>query len=52
MFGLAALILFIIAAILAWLGKDHASAVAYAGLACLAVQNVWPWSPWTTRRVP
>jgi hypothetical protein len=49
MFGLAALILFIIAAILAWLGHAHSDAVAYAGLACLAVHTVWPWSPWGVR---
>lgn len=52
MFGLAAVILFIVAAILAWLAKGHADAVAYAGLACLAIHNVWPWSPWTAARRP
>jgi hypothetical protein len=34
MFGIAAMILFIIAAILAWTGQARADAIAYAGLAC------------------
>ena len=50
MFGIISVILFIIAAILAWIGKAHADAVAYAGLACFALQVVWPVTPW--RRVP
>ena len=50
MFGIAAVVLFIIAAILAWSGLGHAEAIAYAGLACLAIHVVFPWSPWTGRR--
>jgi hypothetical protein len=50
MFGVAALVLFIIAAILAWQGHAHADAIAYAGLACLSVQTVFAWAPWTGRR--
>jgi hypothetical protein len=49
MFGLGAFVLFVIAAILAWTGHAHADAIAYAGLACLAIHLVWPWSPWTVR---
>ena len=49
MFGLIAFVLFVIAAILAWSAKSHAEAIAYAGLACLAIHLVWPWSPWTGR---
>lgn len=52
MFGLLAFILFVIAAILAWTGQDHSAAIAYAGLACLALQTVWAWAPWTGRRIP
>jgi hypothetical protein len=46
MFGLIAFVLFVIAAIVAWLGKAHAEAIAYAGLACLAIHLVWPVTPW------
>lgn len=49
MFGLIAFVLFVIAAILAWTGQSHATAIAYAGLAALAVHVVWPWSPWPGR---
>jgi hypothetical protein len=49
MFGLVAFVLFVIAAILAWTSKAHADAIAYAGLACLAIHLVWPWSPWAGR---
>jgi hypothetical protein len=48
-FGLIAFVLFVIAAILAWSGKAHAEAIAYAVLACLAIQSAWPWSPWAGR---
>ena len=49
MFGLIAFVLFVIAAILAWYCRSHAEAIAYAGLACLAIQTAWPWSPWAGR---
>jgi heme A synthase len=42
LFAIVAFILFAVAAILAWLGKTHSDAVAYAGLACLAVDIAWP----------
>jgi uncharacterized membrane protein len=46
MFGIIAVVLFIIAAILAWLNHAHADAVAYAGLAFLAIEVVLAWRPW------
>ncbi len=50
MFGLIAFILFVIATILAWTDKsislEHLLAVAFAGLAALALQTVWAWTPW------
>jgi hypothetical protein len=49
-FGLIAFVLLVIAAILAWQKGDHPAAIAYAGLALLAIQSVWPWSPWAGRR--
>jgi hypothetical protein len=52
MFGVIAFVLFVIAAILAWIGKSHADAIAYAGLACLTVHMVFPWSPWAGARRP
>lgn len=55
MFGLAAIVLFILAAVfqLAGLASGHldAAVLAYAGLACLAIHVLYPWSPWT-RRAP
>ena len=50
MLGIIAFVLFVIAAILAWLGKAHADAVAYAGLAFIALHSLWPWTPWATSR--
>lgn len=50
MFCVIAFVLFVIAAILAWTSKAHSDAIAYAGLACLAIHLVWPWSPWTATR--
>lgn len=44
--GIIAFILFVIAAILAWLGQRHADAVAYAGLAFLALDGLYVWRPW------
>jgi predicted N-acetyltransferase YhbS len=41
-FAVVAFILFVVAAVLAWMGKAHSDAVAYAGLACLAVDVAWP----------
>lgn len=46
MFGILAFILFVIAAILAWGGKDHAAAIAYAGLAALTIEVIFTWRPW------
>ena len=43
MCAVIAVILFIIAAILEWPGKSHADAIAYAGLAFLALQGVIGW---------
>jgi uncharacterized membrane protein len=46
MFAIVAFVLFVIAAIVAFLGKSHADAIAYAGLAFLCLQLVWPFTPW------
>lgn len=46
MLGIIAFVLFVIAAVLAWGGKSHAEAIAYAGLAFLALQSVFAWAPW------
>jgi len=45
-FGIAAFILFIIAAILAWTHGAHADAIAYAGAACAVAELVFSWRPW------
>jgi hypothetical protein len=45
-FGILAFVLFIAATIMAWLGKNHADAVAYAGLAALTIQVAWHYAPW------
>jgi hypothetical protein len=51
MFGLIAFVLFVIVTILAWIDKtvsvSHLIAIVAAGLAFLALQTVWGWSPWT-----
>jgi hypothetical protein len=44
--AIVAFVLFVIAAIMAWLGNSHAEAVAYAGLAVLALSFIWSWEPW------
>jgi hypothetical protein len=46
MLAVVAFVLFVIAAIVAFLGKSHSDAIAYAGLALLALQLVFPWAPW------
>lgn len=52
MFGIAAIVLFAVAALIAFGAASGISAagLAYAGLACLAVHLLWPVTPW--RRVP
>ena len=48
MFGIAAVVLLVIAAIIAFgsLSGVSAAGLAYAGLACLAVHLLWPVTPW------
>jgi len=46
MIGLLAFVFFVVAAVMAWLGKRHADAVAYAGLAFLALAGIWQYAPW------
>ncbi len=48
MFGIAAVVLLVIAAIIAFgsLTGVSAAGLAYAGLACLAVHLLWPVTPW------
>lgn len=52
MFGIAAVVLFCIAAIIFFAGHIAISApgLACVGLACLAVHLLWPVTPW--RRPP
>ena len=47
MFGILAFCLFVIAAVLSWGHSAHADAIAYAGLAALAIEVIFPWRPWT-----
>jgi hypothetical protein len=44
MWAIIAFILFVIAAILAWLHLNHADAIAYAGLAALALEGGIVWA--------
>ena len=45
-----AAVLFVIATILAWIGRDHADAIAYAGLAFLAASLVCAYA-WRSGRI-